>query len=135
MKNKGWHHASVVVQQRNSPVSEQICLSSSWWGNFAPVIAPPSSPQLLLISTSQFPPLCRRRVVTYFRHPLRRGRSRKGGAETENCRALGDILLPVSPRHGSADSGRRICPNMMLWLRSLPHKLHICLPLVCLSYI
>ncbi|TNN75897.1 hypothetical protein EYF80_013867 [Liparis tanakae] len=47
----------------------------------------------------------RRRVVTYFRHPLRRESSRKGGAETENCRALGYILLP---RVGREEMGIRL---------------------------
>ncbi|KAK5864498.1 hypothetical protein PBY51_015735 [Eleginops maclovinus] len=77
MKNKGWQHASVIAQWRNSPVSEQICLFfSSWRGNFVPVIAPPSSPQLLLISAFQFPPLCKGSVLTYFRLSLKLGRSR-----------------------------------------------------------
>lgn len=64
MKNKGLQHASVM---RNSPVSKQICLSfSSWQGNFVRVIAPPSSPKLLLIPEFQFPPLHWRWVLTYF---------------------------------------------------------------------
>lgn len=48
---------------------------------------------------------------------------RREGAETRNCWALSSVLLPISPRRGNADSKRKICPKMMLWLRSLPHEL------------
>lgn len=132
MKNKGWRNASVIGQWRNSPVSEQICLSfSSWRGNFVPVIAPPSSPKLLLISAFQFPPSCKRRVLTYFRLSLRRERSRRderASRGTRNCWALSSVLLPVSQRCGNADSKRKIRLKMMLWLGSLPHELHTVYP-------
>lgn len=55
-------------------------------------------------------------------------RSRKDESEraqTRNCWALSWVLLPVSPRCGNADSKRKICPRMMLWLRTVPHELHI----------
>lgn len=118
----------MIGRRRNSPVSEQICLSfSSWRGNFVSVIAPPSSPKLLLISAFQFPPLCKRWVLTYFRLSLRRARGRKDVGEQRRGTAgpPSSVLLPVSPRCGNAESKRKTRPEMMLWLRSLPHELHI----------
>lgn len=88
-------HTSVIGQWRNSPVSKQICLSfSSWRGNFVPVIAPPSSPKLLLISAFQFPPLCKHWVLTYFRLlPQMRGRSRKDEREGERRWGTAGLLV------------------------------------------
>lgn len=148
MKNKGWHHASVIAQWWNSPVSEKIRLSfSSWRGNFVPVIAPPSSSQLLLISAFQFPPLCKRRVLTYFRLSLRREREAEKTRGSRDGELLGSQFSPASgfPKAWECRfKEKKICPKMMLWLRTLPHELLIpmlandCLlrelPLMCRLY-
>lgn len=121
MKNKGWKGASVIGQWRNSPVSEQICLSfSSWQGNFVLVIAPPSSPKLLLISAFQFPPFGKHWVLTYFRLSLWRER-----AEMRNCWDLVQSCFRFSQGVGMLIQREKYARKVMLWLRSIPHDLNI----------
>lgn len=119
MKNKGWQHASVIGQWGNSLMSKQICVSlSSWRGNFVPVIAPPSSPKLLLISAFQFPPLCKRWVLTYFRLSLRREREAEKMREQES-RDEELLCSQFSPASGFPEVWEcrkgKICPKIMLY--------------------
>lgn len=112
MKNKGLQHASVM---RNSPVSKQICLSfSSWQGNFVRVIAPPSSPKLLLIPEFQFPPLCWRWVLTYF--SLLSDKRERSGREQRRRTAQ---LSPTSFRFKNTNAVKEML------LRSLPRDIHL----------
>lgn len=119
-------NTSVIGQWWKSPVSEQIWLSfSSWRGNFVPVIAPPSSPKLLLISAFQFPPLCKRQVLTYFRLSLRwvRAAGKRRVREQRRGTVVGSHFSLASgfPR----GVGTQIqSEKSMLWLGSTSHALH-----------
>lgn len=84
--------------------------------------------------TFQFPPLCKRRVLTYFRLFLRWKRRRKDERERKQRQGtagfISSLLLPVSPKvweYGFKKEWKRRLKTVLSW-RSLLSDLQIPIP-------